>query len=485
MGSELSRSNIVATHRPPRRTIEPASERRQRFAHALRYRMGRIRLVALSFKPLHRKRARHGQIWWRRLSSVAALSLVVVLVAACADDDSERRFANDPIPTEDIAAQPTQPPAENDPTQTAIAVTPIALEQILAATGAAGHFFVQAGNVLLSVPLDGAAPTEIFKVERSSIVTYAGSPNGDRLAVVTAGIDGGLTMHLINAAGEQIASAPLADVQNGSPVPSPGTGVARIAWAPSGDRVLVTLPAGGIVEVNDAGQVREILQAENAPSPQAVAWSPSGGAIAYVDAGIDGTATGLYVASTDVLPVDPVAVIRPIEGRSRQIAEIAWSAGNAGILYAERSPSGDLSVGGDLFAVSPTGGTPKLVASAGRVTQVGAVGAFSVAPDGSAVAYTVIVPGQGGPTVSTLKVKQIAGPTAADLPLQFGGTLQALGWAAGGLTWAELAPASGQDFGLVVQRARPDGTVETIYSGLPPASPVASPVPPGSPVPAE
>jgi hypothetical protein len=441
--------------------------------------------VARLSRPFQVADVRFNRSLWRRVSATAALSLIVVLVAACADNDSERRFANDPIPTEDLSAQPTLPPAENAPTQTAVAVTPLALDQILTTAGAAGHFFVHDGDSLLSVPFDGAAPKEIFKVERSSIEAFAGSSNGERLAVVTASSEGALTMHLLDAGGEEIATASLDRYQPGSPVPSSGAGKCRIAWAPTGDRVLVTIPTGGIVEVNEAGELREILRAEQAPSPLAVAWSPSGSAISYVDAGADGSATGLYVASTDVLPLDPVAVIRPIEGRSRQIVDIVWSGGNAGILYTERAPSGDLSVGGDLFAISPTGGTPQLIASAGRVTQIGAVGSFSVAPDGSAVAYTVLVPDQNGQTVSTLKVKQIDGPTAQDLPLQNGGTLQTVGWATGGLTWAILAPTAGDDHGVVVQRARPDGTVETIYSELPPATPIASPVPQGSPIPAE
>jgi hypothetical protein len=413
---------------------------------------------------------------WRRISTAAALSLVVLLIAACADDDSERRFANDPIPTEDLASQPTLPPSDQGPAETAVAATPIPLGQMLGLTGSTTNLFVQRDDALLAVALDGSQPAEIFDVDSSTIVAHAAAPDGGRVAVVTAAKSGQLTFRMLDAAGETLWDAEIGPTTGGSPMPSTGRGVCRIAWSSTGENVLVTLPTGGIVRIDSAGAVREIVPAASAPSPLAVSWSPSGAAIAYVDAGPNGSATGLYVASTDVLPVDPVAVIRPIEGRSRQIVDIAWPAGDAGILYAERAPDGDLSVGGDLFAISPTGGAPRLIASAGRVTQVGAVASFKVSPDGASVAYTVALVGQGDGVVSSvLRVKQISGPTSAQLTFGNGASVEALDWTVQGLAWAAIEPSDGGSTGIFVQRARADGGVETIYSSLPPASPVASP----------
>jgi len=201
--------------------------------------------------------------------------------------------------------------------------------------------------------------------------------------------------------------------------------------------------------------------------------------VAYVDAGPNGTATGLYVASTDALPIDPVAVIRPIGGQSRQIAEIAWPQGDVGILYSERSPDGDLSVGGDLFAVAPSGGQPQLVGSARTVAQVGAIDTFAASPDGSVVAFAVVIAGEAGPASGGVVVKQIAGPTLVKLPSsaeQADARVAALDWTAAGLAWASSEPRADSLASFTVSRALPDASTEIVFSGTGSATPVASPV---------
>jgi hypothetical protein len=270
-----------------------------------------------------------------------------------------------------------------------------------------------------------------------------------------------------------MATADLGRAEAASPVAGQ-SGDFALAWSAAGDRILIGHAGGGILEVTTEGTVREILSANAAPAPRAVAWSPSGAAIAFVDAGTSGTATGLYVASTDVLPVDPVAVVRPIEGQSRQIVAIEWPTGDAGILYSERAPNGDLSVGGDLFAVSPAGGKPQLVASARSVAQVAAVDSFEASPDGVAVAYTVVVPGDGGSVSGDLLVKQIGGPTVVDLAVS-GVAVESIGWTAAGLTWITSQLDTDDVVQLSLQHARSDGTIETIYQSSAPATPGASP----------
>jgi len=301
------------------------------------------------------------------------------------------------------------------------------------------------------------------------------------VAAITVDGGGNVVLVIVDPSGQVVSNTelePLRAVADGTPESnSPRT--FALAWAPTGDRLLVGHGGGGLVEVNNAGQTRQLLGADAAPTPRAVAWSPSGSAVAYVDAGPNGTATGLYVASTDALPIDPVAVIRPIGGQSRQIAEIAWPQGDVGILYSERSPDGDLSVGGDLFAVSPSGGQPQLVGSARTVAQVGAIDTFAASPDGSVVAFAVVIAGEAGPASGGVVVKQIAGPTLVKLPSsaeQADARVAALDWTAAGLAWASSEPRADSLASFTVSRALPDASTEIVFSGTGSATPVASPV---------
>ena len=432
-------------------------------------------------QPMELPSAKSHMRFGRSIRTVACAVLLVSILAACADDDSERRFANDPIPTEDIAAQPTESLNTNPPTSTVPPVSPVAPDQMLAMAGAAPRLFASLDSRILAIPVDGSAPIEVFDAEDRRIEAAAGSPDGKRVAAITLDDGGNVELVIVEASGQVVSNTelePLLAPADGTPE-SNSSRTFALAWAPTGDRVLVGHGGGGLVEVSNAGQTRQLLGADAAPSPQAVAWSPSGSAVAYVDAGPNGTATGLYVASTDALPIDPVAVIRPIVGQSRQIADIAWPQGDVGILYSERSPDGDLSVGGDLFAVAPSGGRPQLVGSSRIVAQVGAIDAFVASPDGSVVAFAVVVAGEAGPVSGGVVVKQVAGPTLVTLPVsseQADTRVAALDWTAAGLAWVSSGPRAGSLAGLVVSRALPDGSTAIVFSESGLGSPVASPV---------
>jgi hypothetical protein len=404
--------------------------------------------------------------------------LILVVLSACADEDSDRRFANDPLPTEDFSAGPTAPPESNQPTSTEPPVSPVAAEKLLSSTGKASALFVHSGSTVYRAPIDGTAPMRAFDAGTGTIETVATSVDGAKFAVITVDSAGQIVLSAHSADGSDLYTADLGDFSAGSPAPD-DRGTFSLAWSPDGGRLLVGLAAGGILDVDQSGAIRTLLSASAAPSPRAVAWSPSGSAIAFVDAGPEGDATGLYVGSTDVLPIDPVAIVRPIAGQSRQIVAIAWPVGDAGILYSERSPGGDLSVGGDLFAISPAGGAPELVASARAVAQVAAVDKFVASSDGVAVAYSVVTPGEDGNLVEDLLVKQIDGPTIVDLAVETA-SVESMAWTTVGLAWASSGTSSEAASGMTLERAAPDGAVETISApsipGTPGPSPVAAPI---------
>ena len=350
---------------------------------------------------------------------------------------------------------------------------------LLANTGTATNTFVVVGSQIRSVPVDGSQSELVAELEDSTVIAHGASPSGERFAVLIADKTGtSLSVRMLDRSGGILTELPLA----GSATPTPaGYGLNRIAWSPKNDRILLSLGTGGLIEVSDNGVHRSILSPEAAPSPRAIAWSPDGSAIAWVDAGTAGTATGLYVASTDALPVDPVTVIRPIEGRSRQIVEIAWGGGAAGIVYSERAPGGDLSIGGDLFAVSPSGGQPDLIATAGGVSQVGAIGTFAISPDGDTVIYSVIEPVSSGVAIRRLTLRQIDGPSSADLSSAPGASIEDFIWTSQGVVWT-VRPAEDAQERPTVQLALADGSVNTLFDVPDAGTPVASPDSIASPV---
>jgi hypothetical protein len=415
-----------------------------------------------------------------RLAWAAVLAILLTTLAACADDDADRRFVNDPLPTVDLVGTPTPFATSASRPPTAIPATPATTEQLLGTTGAVSRLFTVEGKKLLVFGITGGEPSTIFEVNGGAILRYQGSPNGEAVALLIGSGNGLVTLLLMHWEGQQLAQV---DLPGEPSTPTAvASGVDRIAWTAAGDRMLISLATGGIFEVTVEGNLRTIFTPAAVRSPKAIAWSPAGSAIAYVDAGTGGVATGLYVAPVDVLPADPVALIPPVEGRRRQIVEISWASGNAGIFYAERAADGDLSLGGDLFAVSPSGGSPRLVASAAGVAQAAAVGTFVVSQDGRAVAYTVITGEADGPVTHSLHVSQLDGPTAIGLRTGGAYRVEQMLWGTSGLTWV-ARNASLTDPWLLIQRANADGSVTTIFTEAPASTPAAaSPVAPGSPV---
>lgn len=416
----------------------------------------------------------------RNVARLVAVVLVTLVLAGCADDAEDRRFANEPIPTEDLVAQPTLPPSVIADRQPTVAATPLTTEQLLQSAGTATHLWWRSGDSLLAVDIAGGEPVRVAELPTAGVLDWKTTPTGDRAAVLIA-TDGAILARVIGLDGATVLEAKLASFASGTPVPA-GAGHYHVAWSAAGDRLLVSLATGGILDVAADGAVRTLLNPSQARSPRSVAWSPSGEAIAYVDAGDTGSGTGLYVASVESLPVDPVMLIRPIPGSSRQIDDIAWTAGSSGIVYSLRAADANVSLGGDVFAISVTGGTPRLIGSAAATTQGGSVGAFAVSADGRAIAYAVEAPSDAGVEYLGLVVRQIDGEASAEVTGTAGAQITGVTWTAAGPAWVAWPLGPDQE-PITVARAGSDGAVSVIFQvapPAPPATPVASPV--GSPV---
>ncbi|HET8523908.1 MAG TPA: hypothetical protein VFL82_11770 [Thermomicrobiales bacterium] len=451
------------------------------------------------------------RLYWRRLNSIdrsrrvasdghrlrgrlpllLTAALVVVLVTACADSDSQRRFANEPLPTVDLASlAPTASPVITSPVVTAQVAPPLVSPQaLLVARGAPKVFYVQAGRELLAFPAKGDRPTVLLAGDAGDITSVGASPSGDRVAVLLVK-DGRHSVMILDAAGKVLARTEDVDrlvgkVQS-TPVTGEDAGRDLVNWSPQGDRLLVAFATGGIVTVPLQGVPSVTLTPQQAPGPIDAAWSPAGDAIAYVDRASSSRSAGLYLVSTASQPASPRALIEPDSQNGSSVRRLAWYPSGKSILYTRSSSTNGLAVGGDLFQISPSGGGPTIVASAGRVAPISAIVDFAPSPDGRAIAYTIAVPGPDGPTFNSLWIQQFGTSNRQKLSSSAGAAVNELWWASSGLVWRTMADPTAitpnqPNAPFTLFRAGESGEVTPIYhfeppAGTPVASPVASPV---------
>jgi hypothetical protein len=165
------------------------------------------------------------------------------------------------------------------------------------------------------------------------------------------------------------------------------------------------------------------------------------------------------------------------DGR-RTVGHIGWSGDSEQVYYTMISASGDLSQGGDLFAIPASGGTPMLVMSASKAGPVSAIANFTVSPSGSRIAVTISVPNdEGTGTVQSLWAKASASPDLVRLPIPGTETLQGAWWSPQGLAWVTSA-GDAADPTITLYRTDQTGTATAVWQGplLPKATPEASPV---------
>jgi hypothetical protein len=269
-----------------------------------------------------------------------------------------------------------------------------------------------------------------------------------------------------------------------TPVGGP-TGRDVVDWSPQANRLLVALAGGGVIDVPLDGTPALLLRPDQAPAPLDAAWSPAGDAVAFVGQPAGASGAGLYVADTTKTPVQVKAIVAAPSGIGPSVVAMAWHPNGRSLLFTRTGPSNDPRLGGDLFQVPPSGGTPRLVAAAGRAGPVSGIVDFAPSPDGRAVAFVVALPGDPLPEFHSLWVQQIGTPSALRLTVPPGTSVVNVWWTAAGLVW-EAVP------GTAVQPREPAAPralthylstgIETraVYQAQPPATPVASPV--GSPV---
>jgi dipeptidyl aminopeptidase/acylaminoacyl peptidase len=417
--------------------------------------------------------------------------LLCVVLVACSDDDSGRRFANEPPPTADANSTATiSGGVQVTPTPTTSTASPVAVPQLLAASGGVSAIVVQIGDELVAASPPWTNPRIVWSAAKERLLAYTATPNADSVALVLAPDESAtrIDLVLLGADGKPIRRIDqlgrFVATPSNSDVPA---GEYRLSWSPDGSQVLAGLATGGILAVPRTGEPQVLVGPARAPAPGQVSWSPRGNAIAFISPAAPKLAGGLYVAPTGAVPLDPVPVVPPSAGGRSTVSRFAWSPDGATLYYTVASTTGDPSFGGDLFRVPAAGGTPTLVATASRAGPVSAITNFAISPDGAGAAYVITVPADNGQPTDSLWLQPIGTNEAVRLPLAPRERVTGLWWTTDGLIWS-ASPAEdaaelilyrandGEAPGVVYRGSVASGTPVAAAKSSPEASPAASPV---------
>jgi hypothetical protein len=255
-------------------------------------------------------------------------------------------------------------------------------------------------------------------------------------------------------------------------------------WSPQGDQLLLGCADGGLVALPVAASEapRVLLDAAAAPTPGDAAWSPTGEAVAFRSP-VDGTAPpNLFVASL-APAIAPPRPLLDVVAEDRAVTEFAWTADGRALLYADGPGPSGVAAGGDLWWIAEDGGERRLIASAGEAGPVAQVVGLRPSPDGRAVAFAYVVPGEGGPRFHSLWVVELASGRGFSIPVAPEQSVTGVWWTAAGLVYRTVpaaffaGDARGAPFTLWVAQ---DATLPRPLFEVAPSG-VATPVPAGTP----
>lgn len=401
--------------------------------------------------PRHPARSRSrllGRTFRAAGGRVAVLPIAAAVLVGCvAEENDGREFANNPRPSTSVPL-PTSPsldaaagaglPSIASPIAAPVA-TPIDPVALLDVRGGPNRLFFRLGREVWTLRAgDGKARRVWSPAEETTLVDHAASPNGQRVAVLVAEPDGASSgVVILDADGRELGRAEGFDRLVGAASPR----ARSIDWSPQGDRLLVAFAPGGVValDAEDASEPTLLYDATVVASPGGVAWSPTGEAIAFLaPSGGDGPAS-LYVARTAPTPTPP-ELLFDAAGSGRSVAGLSWSPDGREVVFTLLATPGSPNTGADLWRIGVDGTERQVVAGAGAVGFPGAqIDAVAHAPDGDALAFTIVVPGEEGLRFNSLWLKERSeAARSVDLSAPAGEAIVALWWTDAGLVFQTI-----------------------------------------------
>ena len=430
------------------------------------------------------------------------------VLAGCTDDTAGYQFATDPRPTREatVAVVATQPPSQPTPT----APPRRSFADLVVPRGAPERIYFQAGPQLWTVVADGSDPTRVFGAEAGeTVLDISASPSRDRVAVLVELVGGEREVRILAPDGETIevvedvpapplvastpatpdasdgatpvsASAPATLGSEATPVVGDPIPVS-LDWSPQGDQLLVGFDPGGLValSVDDLLGVRVVASVAEVTRPGEAAWSPTGQQVAFTARAPTGEHRALVVTNANDRSAGSVVLQSEVPGRA--VFEFAWLPDGRSILFTEGDSANANAVNADLWRVRADGSDRQLVASAGSAAPVANIDRFVPSPDGRAVAYTVVVPGEREPMFHSLWLRDLVADQGVRVDVPTGSEVTDIWWTNQGLIYRTIPVGANDQSGSEVfqlYRVGEDGVPQLILraaldSGTPAATPVA------------
>jgi Tol biopolymer transport system component len=278
---------------------------------------------------------------------------------------------------------------------------------------------------------------------------------------------------VLDASGQELTRVTDIGEVGSTPAAGANSRLQSIDWSPQGDRVLVSLSSGEIVDiVVQEGSTAEVHEVTGVPGAVIdPSWSPTGETIAFISNNEAGQARSLWIL--DIGQDNAFAVITPIEGRL--VVDFAWMPNGISLLFTEGGEPGRAATGIDLWRVDASGENRKLVVSAGTVAPVARITNLSPSPDGRSVAYTVLVPGSNGPLVDSVWVRELETGVGFRIPLPSVAAVENIWWTDEGLILSVVTygTTDGRPPALALLQMKNDGSIAALW---------AAPVAVGTPV---
>jgi dipeptidyl aminopeptidase/acylaminoacyl peptidase len=406
---------------------------------------------------MSRSRGNHS-VW---LAVLAAGCLLV----ACAEEDAGPQFATDPRPTR----APTEAVASASPallpTAASIA-TPASFTDLLAVRGAASVVYVVADNDIWSIPTIGDATPLFEPPDGSRILAIDPSPDQKEVAIL---LEGGSSEQqtsqvlIVDATGTVVdrVDAPVGAAV--TPVASRSRGGPTIDWSPQGDKVLAQLATGEVFQILADGSDEPVLFDFDGAAGTVIepAWSPTGQSIAFISESEDGETRSLRMLDTSTSEI--TTVVTPLAGRL--VVDFDWLPDGVSLLFTEGGAPGSANTGIDLWRVDASGKNRALVVSAGTVAPVARITNLSPSPDGRSVAYAVLVPGSGAPTVDSVWIRSLESGIGFRIALPSVASVQDIWWTEEGLVVSVVTrpTAQGRPPTQALLQAKRDGSISALW----------------------
>lgn len=407
----------------------------------------------------------------------------------------DRQFANNAPSAR--SHQPTETPSPavtSGPTVTPVpAASP---ETLLRAEGAPAWIAAELKGTVFAIDpsVPAPAPNLMHVPEDRRVLSYAASPDGSAIAVLTApkhSDDTGhqpLSLLMFDHDGKQVGESHalfdaghLSTPTGATPAMDASPPVPTVSWSAQADRVLVSSGDGRFSIVPVAGEPQPLTIDGIKGGVRSAIWSPDGDRILLLVERHEGLGSIALATPADGKATAQTIWPRSDEAHRKSVDEVAWTPDGAGVMFTQSSVRGGVPVEAQLFAMALDGTAPTLVATAGRGGPSARIADFALSPDGTSVAYTIQRPQGSEWAFHSLWVKSLEGPTVFAVPVGPVVTVSGLEWSSAGLIWRQETRDDGATREELVLVAH-DTSVHVLARTRPAATPVpASATPEASP----